>query len=257
MHLHMFAIIKLFKFRYYFQNSGIVESGSGDILGQSLSQRQGANKFAVNSGAADLLTQSLDQKQGLPDVNEFSVNPINSGSSDLLGQSLSQNQDNEPDHDISISHIDSQIQALPKPIENAQYSKEVDLSTQNLLHQSQIDTSKLGKHVFTNNGNIYTQTTFSHRTKSQSSLENTQKYHYKVSQTYTVDANGNVVNNIQSANPIGTPINKEYIPPATTPIPAPINNPTPKHIFAYPEVRLKPILIDRRTGFHDHAVLFI
>lgn len=251
--LHVFANIKLFKFRNDFQNSGIVESGSGDILGQSFSQNQGTNKFAVNSGAADLLTQSLGQ-QGLPDVNGFAVNPINSGSSDLLSQSLSQNQENEPDHDISISHIDSQIQALPKPIENVQYSKQIDLSTQNLLQQSQTDLSKLGKHVFTNNGNIYTQTTFSHRTKSQSSMENTQKYHYKVSQTYTVDANGNVVNNIQSANPIDTTINKEYIPPTTTPIPAPINNPTPKLIFTHPEVRLK---IDRRTGFHDHSVLFI
>lgn len=94
-----------------FKQVNSVESGSGDLLGQSLSQRQGAdqlnvrpinsgdgsllsqtigqNSVGVESGSGDILGQSFSQRQG---TDQFATRPIQSGDGSLLSQTIGQRQ---------------------------------------------------------------------------------------------------------------------------------------------------------------------
>lgn len=99
---------------------------------------------------------------------------------------------------------------------------------------SQSSQSQITKNVFRTQDNIYTQTAISHQTRSQSMSSNSQKIHYKITQTIPYQVPAQLI----QSSVTSTPIPHTYIPPHTTRPAYTIPSPTSgsKQIFTYPSV---------------------
>lgn len=128
-----------------------------------------------------------------------------------------------------------------KPIYSFEQNKQSDFSNQHL----QSIQSHVSKNVFEGKDNIYTQTAISHQTRSQSTTSNSQKIHYKFTQTVPyqqqpVQLTQSSVSTTLSPNTYIPPLipshttqtSYSYTTTTTT------TTPPSKQVFTYPEVSL-------------------
>lgn len=130
----------------------------------------------------------------------------------------------------------------------ASYSLEQNKQSQFSNQQSQTTQSQVTKNVYQGQDNIYTKTAISQQTRSQSTTTNSEKYHYKITQTVPYQQPLPV----QTAQPVPTStVANTYIPPYPTQTPynyAP--PPASKQVFTYPLVT--PIL--HPISFFTHFI---
>lgn len=127
--------------------------------------------------------------------------------------------------------------------ENAVYSVEQNNQSQFSNQHSQTDQSQLTKNVIRGQENIYTQTAISHQTRSQSTSSNSQKFHYKITQSVPLKQQPVPVELIKPSV-TNAAVPNTYIPPHTTRSTYRFT-PTPasKQIFTYPAVSLQFSLV--------------
>lgn len=120
----------------------------------------------------------------------------------------------------------------------ASYSVEQNKQSQFSNQQSQSTKSQVTKNVYRGQDNIYTKTAITHQTRSQSTSTNSEKFHYKITQTIPYQQGVPVQNVVTSTLAPGN----TYIPPAPQPYPTSspysYTTPTPaaKQVFTYPSV---------------------
>lgn len=119
----------------------------------------------------------------------------------------------------------------------AVYSVEQNKQSQFSNQQSQSTQSQITKNVFRDQDNILTRTSVSHQTRSQSTLSNSQKIHYKFTQTIPEQNSPQFIQSQVSS----TKLPNTYIPPYTTTRSPPYTfTPTQaaKQVFTYPAVSI-------------------
>lgn len=120
---------------------------------------------------------------------------------------------------------------------NAVYSVEQNKQSQFSNQQSQSTQSHVTKNVFRGQDNIYTRTAISHQTRSQSTLSNSQKIHYKITQT--IPYKQQVPAQFIQSSVTSTKVPNTYIPPHTTRSPYTFTPTLPsKQVFTYPAVSI-------------------
>lgn len=139
------------------------------------------------------------------------------------------------DQSDSFYKFSNQNQANPAADGNGGvYSVEQDKQSQFANQHSQSTQSQITKDVFRGQDNIYTRTAVSHQTRSQSTSSNSQKIHYKITQTVPVYSEHSSSQFVQS--PVSsTKLPNTYIPPLTTRSPYTFTPTQPsKQVFTYP-----------------------
>lgn len=117
----------------------------------------------------------------------------------------------------------------------ASYSVEQNKQSQFSNQRLQSTQSQVTKNVFREQDNIYTKTAISQQTRSQSSTTNSEKFHYKITQTIPYQQ---PISEQTAAQPVSTStVANTYIPPYPTRTPYNFT-PTPasKQVFTYPLV---------------------
>lgn len=153
--------------------------------------------------------------------------------------------------DNSFYQYSNQNQGIAPSVNpnQAAYSIEQNKQSQFSNQQSQSTQSHITKNVFRGQDNIYTQTAISHQTRSQSTSLNSQKIHYKITQTVPYQQQQPTaapVQFIQSSSVPSTKSPNTYIPPPTPPSPPPPSSASysfastqaSKQVFTYPAVSL-------------------
>lgn len=126
----------------------------------------------------------------------------------------------------------------------ASYSVQQNKQSQFSNQLSQSTQSQVTKNVYRGPDNIYTKTAISQQTRSQTTTTNSEKFHYKITQTIPYQQ---PISN-QNAQPVPTStVANTYIPPYPTQTPTPYNYappPASKQVFTYPLVTffVHPIL---------------
>lgn len=136
----------------------------------------------------------------------------------------------------------------------ASYSVEQNKQSQFSNQLSQSTQSQVTKNVYRGQDNIYTKTAISQQTRSQSTTTNSEKFHYKITQTIPYQQPVAV----QNVQPVQTStVANAYIPPYPTQTPTPYNYappPASKQVFTYPLVTSFPF--NFIISFFTHFTLF-
>lgn len=111
----------------------------------------------------------------------------------------------------------------------ATYSVEQNKQQQFLNQQSQSTKSQVTKNVYRGQDNILTKTAISHQTRSQSTSTNSEKYHYKITQTIPYQQPIPVTSTL-------APSRNTYIPPYPNPNYNYASTAAPRQVFTYPSV---------------------
>lgn len=147
------------------------------------------------------------------------MSAVTSGQSNAYYQYSNQNPDN----------VDTNAEAT--------YSVQQNKQSQFSNQKAQSIQSQITKNVYRGEDNILTKTAISHQTRSQITSTNSEKYHYKITQTIPYQqpiAMQNVLNEQTSTQ---TPLSNTYIPPYR--IQSSYNyasTAAPKQVFTYPSV---------------------
>lgn len=225
-----------------------IYSGQSDLISNTLTSNgnhiQGSNGIIqqtnpVLSGESNLL-QSLQQNQqnngnalnqAQPVPNGNILNGITSGQKILL-HSI------QPNKNISTSRFNAIASGQGNGfyqftngnrnragiLDNSLYRDGVASNKHLQSNQNQFSNN-----VYSGNGNIYTESTFSQQTRSQSTSSNTQQFHYKFTESTPYEIPSQAITSNDK-------LSKTYIPPYPTK-PSYGSQAAPKQIFTYPVVR--------------------
>lgn len=135
--------------------------------------------------------------------------------------------------------------------ENGVYSVEQNKQSQFSNQQLQSTQSHITKNVFRGQDNIYTQTAISHQTRSQSTLSNSQKIHYKITQT--IPYKQQVPAQFIQSSITSAKVPNTYIPPHTTRSPYTFTPTLPsKQVFTYPAVSFSISILNSLNSEKDN-----